>query len=167
MTSMMRNTWTRSISDILQWQRASRTLEMTIISVTRMPQCKLQNYFCPGPRPLPTLGHYALPERYKDLKWITKLNYWISICRGIVCATAAAAAKLEKSTATTNSGPHTHTYECASVCVCVLLATRRAQCALCAPLSASNNDNGLESSQNTHSHTHTQTTSPLDNRATQ
>lgn len=61
----------------------------------------------------------------------------------------------------------THTYECASVCVCVLLATRRAQCALCAPLSASNNDNGLESSQNTHSHTHTQTTSPLDNRATQ
>lgn len=80
---------------------------------------QITKLFLPGPRPLPTLGHYALPERYKDLKWITKLNYWISICRGIVCATAAAAAKLEKSTATTNSGPHTHTYECASVCVCV------------------------------------------------
>lgn len=69
----------------------------------------------------------------------------------IVCA---AAAKLEKSTATTNSGPHTYTQECVRVCVCVcvLPATRRAQCALCAPLSASNNDNGLESIPSEHTH---------------
>lgn len=97
----------------------SRTLERTIISVTRMPQCKLQNYFRPQTT-LPRLSAALCRTAVQGPEMDNKIKLLDINLSSIVCA---AAAKLEKSTATTNSGPHTYTqecgYGCVYVCVCV------------------------------------------------